>query len=242
MEQSTVERAVAEVVAKARAAWGDDLESAVLFGSAAENRLRETSDVNLLLVLRSFDARKAPSLAGTLRGARAAIRLDPMLVLKSELPDVVLAFAVKFADIAKRRRVLFGPDPFAHLTVDRAALLRRLVQVLTNAILRLRRGVAIDADDPEALAALIAASAAPLRSAAGSLRDLRGEPPVAPHEALETVARVADPARADALFATLADARARRPLPREAALATAVGLMDLASAMRESARTLETPP
>ncbi len=42
------------VVDAARRAFGDDLRSIVLFGSAAEGRLRATSDVNLMLVLRRF--------------------------------------------------------------------------------------------------------------------------------------------------------------------------------------------
>jgi hypothetical protein len=39
---------------EARDTLGDDLVSAVLFGSAAEARLTATSDVNLILVLRAF--------------------------------------------------------------------------------------------------------------------------------------------------------------------------------------------
>ena len=40
-------------------AFGDELVSALLFGSAAEGRLRSLSDVNLLLLLKSFDKNRA---------------------------------------------------------------------------------------------------------------------------------------------------------------------------------------
>lgn len=51
-----------------------DLVSAVLYGSAAEGKLRTTSDVNLILVLRSFEPTKANDLRHPLRAAEAAIK------------------------------------------------------------------------------------------------------------------------------------------------------------------------
>ena len=46
-----VSRVLTEFVAAAQAAFAADLRSIILFGSAAEGRLRATSDVNLLLLL-----------------------------------------------------------------------------------------------------------------------------------------------------------------------------------------------
>jgi hypothetical protein len=51
----------------ARAAFGDDLVSVLLYGSAAEGALRATSDVNVILVLSSFVPAKADRLAAQLR-------------------------------------------------------------------------------------------------------------------------------------------------------------------------------
>ena len=45
-----------ELIARAREAFGGDLAAVVLFGSGAEGKLRKTSDVNVILVLRRFDA------------------------------------------------------------------------------------------------------------------------------------------------------------------------------------------
>ena len=49
---------LSDFAAQARDVLAGDLVSVVLFGSAAEGRLRATSDVNLILVLRSFDPEK----------------------------------------------------------------------------------------------------------------------------------------------------------------------------------------
>ena len=73
-------------VEAARAALGDDLVSAVLFGSAAEGRLRATSDVNLMLVLVRFAPERVDALREPLRRAHATIALETMLILDSEVP------------------------------------------------------------------------------------------------------------------------------------------------------------
>ena len=112
------ERGLSDLVAAARQALGDTLDSIVLYGSAAEGRLRPASDVNVIFVLNRFDAARMDALGEPVRVAQAAIRLAPMVLLRDEIPHAASAFAVKFADIVRRHRVLHGSDPFADL-VDR---------------------------------------------------------------------------------------------------------------------------
>ena len=51
-----VRRVLGDFLRAAREAFGDDdLLSVVLYGSAAEGRMRATSDVNVVLVLARFD-------------------------------------------------------------------------------------------------------------------------------------------------------------------------------------------
>ena len=97
----------------AQVAFGGSLQSIILFGSGAEGRLRPTSDVNLLLVLDQFSAEAAIRLQPQLEMAYATIRLRAMFLLDSEVDAAMQAFAQKFADIRRRRRVLYGPDVFA---------------------------------------------------------------------------------------------------------------------------------
>jgi len=54
-----------------------------------------------------------------LRIAQAAIQLRPMFVLESEIPGATRSFAPKFADILRRRVILYGDDSFAHISVPR---------------------------------------------------------------------------------------------------------------------------
>src|SRR5437773_11398831 len=85
--------ALAGFLDSARQAFGADLRSVVLYGSAAEGRLRPTSDVNLLIVLAAFDPARANSLRGPFSLAQAAIRLNAMLLLESEIQPAVESFA-----------------------------------------------------------------------------------------------------------------------------------------------------
>jgi predicted nucleotidyltransferase len=133
-----VSRVLTDFVTAAQTAFANDLRAVVLFGSAAEGRLRATSDVNLLIVLSNFDEARAGELRNPLRVAQAAIRLSPMFILEAELPSAVTAFAEKFSDILRRRKVLVGPDPFVGVKIPRETLMTRLDQVLLNLTLRLR--------------------------------------------------------------------------------------------------------
>ncbi len=72
-------------VESARGAFGDDLRSMVLFGSAVEGRLRPSSDVNVLVLLSAFEREKAGRLREPLRTAHAAIRMSAMFLLEAEL-------------------------------------------------------------------------------------------------------------------------------------------------------------
>jgi predicted nucleotidyltransferase len=169
-----VQEALGKFVEDARGAFGAGLESVVLFGSAAEGRLRVTSDVNVILVLARFDEKAIDSFRPSLRFAEASIRLRAMFLLPAEIPAAAQAFAQKFGDISRRHVVLFGSDPFAHLTIPRAAAVARLRQVSLNLGLRLRESYASHGDDEQLTKVAIAESIGPLRVCAAGLLELEG--------------------------------------------------------------------
>src|SRR5690349_8320268 len=133
-----VETVIGRFVEETKGAFGADLVSVVLYGSAAEDAMRATSDVNVIVVTRRFDPAAAERLRAGLGIASAAIRLKAMFLREAEVSDAAAAFAVKFDDVARRHRVLFGSDPFAALVVPRAAAIARAKQVALNLLLRLR--------------------------------------------------------------------------------------------------------
>ena len=190
-----------KLVPQLTAALGDAFVSAVLFGSAAEDRLRLGSDVNVLLVLRRWERAALDALREPLRTSHAAIALQPMFVLEAELPQVVEAFAVKFADIARRHRVLAGEDITPHLVPSRRALWVRCRHELLNLQLRLReRYVALSLRPEQAERALIQ-SAGALRACAAAVQSLRGLPFTHGRAALLELANACGPQYAEAAAA-----------------------------------------
>src|SRR5262249_23016997 len=185
---SRVREVLGDFVEAARGAFGSDLRAVVLYGSAAEGRLRATSDVNVILVLGAFDRARAEALREPMRPAQAAVRLAAMFLLESEIPAAAEAFSVKFADILRRRRLLFGDDPFTRLAISRAAEITRLKQVLLNLILRLRAAYVLRSLREEQVAVLVAEAAGPLRACAATLIELEGRPAGSSREALQRVA------------------------------------------------------
>jgi predicted nucleotidyltransferase len=225
-------------VEQASAAFGGDLRSVVLYGSAAEGRLRATSDVNVLLVLRAFQREPAERLQRLLRVAQAAIRLTPMFILETEVNAAAEAFAVKFDDILHRRHVLFGSDPFADLHISREAMIARLGQALLNLQLRLREQYMLRGLREEQLVLMVADAVGPLRSCAATLLELQGRPAASPKEALTTLALGFDEKTAPSLLARLSSAREKRSLPADAGTTTSFELMALIEQIRERAREL----
>ena len=235
----TVQRVLDDIVAQAREALGPTLKAVVLFGSAAESRLRATSDVNVIFVLSAFERARIDPLRQALRSAEAAIKLAAMFIVESELPAAAEAFAGKFSDILRRRRVLFGEDPFTGIVVPRAAAIFRHKQIMLNLILRLREQYALRSLREEQLALVIADAAAPLRASAAGLLELRGEAPLPPREALERFVKSIDGAGWTEVLAHLSQARETRGLKPGVAGETLSRLIDLAQRLRACFETVK---
>ncbi len=233
-----VAKSFADFVESAKSALGPDLVSLVLFGSAAEGRLRATSDVNLIIVLARFDPARVDVLREPLRTAHALIRLSAMLILESEIAAAAEAFAVKFADVRARHRVVFGKDLFAALAPSRGAILVRLKQILLNYILRARERYMLVSLREEQMSAVVADAAGPLRAAAALILTLEGKPASSPKAALETLAAEIDAANWREPLARLSKAREEAMLAPGEGRPTALYLIGLAQALRERAEKL----
>ena len=235
------ERGLTDLVTAAREALGDSLDSIVLYGSGAEGRLRPASDVNVIFVLNRFDAARVDALGEPVRVAQAAIRLAPMVLLRDEIPHAATAFAVKFADIVRRHRVLHGADPFTGLTIPRERLVTRLLQVLLNLRLRLRAAYVTHTFDDQLVTAIVHGGTA-LRSAAATLRELEGQPRLSPRESLEKTAQELGDPRFIAAVTQISTARELGVLPPDAPRETVLALIELAGVLHERALKLRDGP
>jgi hypothetical protein len=192
----------------------------------------------MLVVLKQFDQAHADRLREPLRLAHAAVQLNAMFLLESEVPAAMDAFAVKFADIVARHRVLFGRDPFAALELPRDALIRRLKQVLLNLQVRLRERYVLLSLREEQLALAIAEAAGPLRSSAASLLHLEGHDATAPKEALEKVVQDMNDVNLGTALQDVSAAREQRQLSPGKAASTLMGLIEMTRLLRERVERL----
>lgn len=233
-----VDRVLADFVEAARSSLGADLRSIVLYGSAAEGRLRQTSDVNAIVLLAAFDPGKVDRLREPLRTAYAAVRFTAMFLLENEVAAAVDAFAVKFADVLHRRHVVFGSDPFAGVTPSRGAEIARLKQVLLNLTLRLRQNYLRHSLREEQAVLVVADTAGPIRACAAALLELQGKAAASPKEALAKVAGRAPGTGWSEVLTRLSEARENRSLPLGVAGPTILRLIDLTREMHVQVEAL----
>ena len=228
-----VAQALRSFCAALNAAFGSHLRSVVLFGSAAEGRMRATSDVNVLVVLDQFDRKLVDPIREEARLARATVRLQPMFMLGNEIALAADAFAVKFEDILSRRFVLTGEDPFAGMTIPRDRIIYRLRQVLLDTTIRLRATYVLTSLREEQLAREVADAAAPLRSSALSIRVLEGHQAASPKAALEAIAADLPGGPWNDVLTGFSDAREDGALAPGAAPDLLMRIIALAAALRE---------
>lgn len=235
-----VDSVLTEFVNATKKVFEEDLRSVVLYGSGAEGKLRPASDVNVIVVLAKFDQNKADQLREPLRLAEAAIKLRAMFLLEEEVPPAFQAFAVKFADVRRRRRVLYGDDPFGAISVSRTDAIFRLNQTLLNLILRLRESYISRGLREEQLVATIADAAGPLRSCAATLLELEGGTSLSSKDALQQISSSLPGAeKRNEELQLISEARQRHALPPGVAAPTLFHLIELARLMWERAAALK---
>src|SRR5690349_1708406 len=110
--EDRISRALDGLVSDAKEIFGSALISIILYGSAAEGRLRETSDVNVILICSTFEPADLERFAPRLAFARASAPIAVMFLKESEVAPAVELFAQKFSDIHRRHKVLHGRDCF----------------------------------------------------------------------------------------------------------------------------------
>ena len=233
-----VQRVLTDFVAGAVDAFQSDLHSIILYGSAAEGRVRATSDINVILILTAFERERAQKLRDVLRAGQAAVQIQPMFVLRAELEAATEAFAQKFADVLRRHKVLYGEDPFAGLAISRQAKVKQLRQQLLNLTLRLRASYMTRSSREEQMTLVIADAAGPLRSCAAAQLELEGKPYHSPKEALQNVAASLGESDWTEVLSLVSTARETRSLPPGKAEETGFRLIELARRMFERAEDL----
>jgi predicted nucleotidyltransferase len=176
-------------------ALGGSLQAVVLYGGLAKGEfVPDQSDVNVLIVLRTVEAAVLDRAAPLVRQGQLEFGLSAMFMTEADLRDSADIFPIKFLDMQRRHKVLFGEDPFTKVTVTRENLRLRCEQELRNLSLRLRQSYIQRADRPELLQAALNHAVSSLLVNVGVLLELKtGKPIETKHDALANAAQLGIP-------------------------------------------------
>ncbi|MCU1325454.1 MAG: hypothetical protein JWN34_824 [Bryobacterales bacterium] len=150
------DRSLAEVVEKLRAAFGPDLVSVILYGSAAAGDFhRNYSDVNVLCVLRQITPKQLRLSEPVLRWWREKGNPSPLMLSVEEVRNSTDCFPVEFHDICEHHRVLYGEDVTAGMEIGDVFYRAQVEHDLRAKLLRLRQKASGILSDKEILRRLL---------------------------------------------------------------------------------------
>lgn len=140
MTKETLEKLLNELAARLEKAYGGELKSILLYGSAAAGDWHEGySDVNVLAVLDRVGAEELEKAERIFQWWREQGNPSPLLMAEDELRTSTDCFPIEFHDMAERRRVVYGEDVAAGLEIDDRYYRAQVEHELRAKLLRLRQ-------------------------------------------------------------------------------------------------------
>lgn len=128
-----------QFVDKIKSVYEDNLESIVLFGSAAtEDFSKKYSDYNIIIVLKEVTPFELQKAGKTIRKWIKAGNPIPLFFDPHHIKTSTDVFPIEFYDIKASRKVLFGSDPFTEIKIENTNLRHQCESELKGKILQLR--------------------------------------------------------------------------------------------------------
>jgi hypothetical protein len=135
------------------------LKSIVLYGSAAAGDfIAGASNYNLLAVVEPLRTVELDALSPAVMAWNRSGHPTPLFFTPQQLAQCMQAFPIELLDIEQSRRILFGSDLFANVTVDIIHLRREVERELTGKLLKLRSRYMLARDKPRAVTELMVQS------------------------------------------------------------------------------------
>jgi predicted nucleotidyltransferase len=145
-----------ELVKRMKGAFGEELVSMVLYGSAAAGDYHEKhSDLNVLCVLKQIELAQLERAAEPLSWWMKQGQPAPVLVSVEEIERGADAFTIEFLDMRENYRLLDGADLLKSMEVSMEFHRRQLEYELRARLLRLRKRFLETQHDGKALLKLM---------------------------------------------------------------------------------------
>jgi hypothetical protein len=149
-----------EFVRRVREAGGSNVESVILFGSAAAGNFHDgLSNVNLMCVLRDSSLKSLQALSPAAKWWDGKKQTPPLCMTKQELQRSTDVFTIELLDMQQHHRVLFGDDPLKDLQIPMDLHRVQVEYELREKLILLRQHLLLAANNESRLWELVLRSA-----------------------------------------------------------------------------------
>lgn len=182
-----VESALEKFCATLQTALGDQLLSVLLYGGLAKGEfIAQSSDVNVLVVLRQVTVELLDRMIPAIDQARIEIRLSLLTLAQSDLEVSSDLFPTKFLDIQRHHRLLIGQAVLGKVEITRDRLRRQCAREIQNLLLRLRQFYLQRSRRPEQVEATLKRMLSPFLANLAAVVELKtGTPPASKADAIQ---------------------------------------------------------
>lgn len=174
-----------------RAAHGRNLASVILYGSAAAGDfVKNQSDYNLLIALNKITPKDLRAAQAPMREWSKLGHPVPVYFTVSELETAADVFPIEFRQMEKARKILYGTDVLANVTISDEHLRHQTEFELRSKLIQLRRRYIPASVSVEGLEALMSQSLSSFAALFRAVLLLHGiDSPVNKHEIIALTAQ-----------------------------------------------------
>jgi predicted nucleotidyltransferase len=146
------EKQINEFISRLRVASGENLQSVILYGSAADGEFHpDFSNINLLCVLRESSFATLTAIAPTVEWWTKQKHHEPLVLTREELQSSTDVFSIELLDMQHRHRLLFGADVLSGLKIPMHLHRAQLEYELREKLILLRERLLLAANDKKQL-------------------------------------------------------------------------------------------
>lgn len=191
------------LLADLRVIFGSRLISLVVYGRHATGAAPRDLPVHTLALVEGLSFPDLDACGRVARGWQGAGFAVPLIINRSEFARSLDVFPVEFGAIIDAHAVVFGPDPFADLSVSSADLRRACEIDVKGHLLHLREAYVERHGELDGVARLVETSAGALRTLVGNVARLDGRRIDSARTLSSYLAGILGPAHERALMAVL---------------------------------------
>ncbi len=131
-----------EFVARLKSAAGDNLQSIILYGSAANDEFHDGhSNINLLCIFRDASFPRLATVSDSVDSWTRHRHAAPLLMTQDEIVHSADVFSIEFLDMKRRYKVLYGDDVLRNLQIPMHLHRAQLEYELREKLILLRQHI-----------------------------------------------------------------------------------------------------